>query len=342
LAAVSSIPPEFRILGWEEIIAPQDAVPWLNQGLTIAPGRPIVPCGEPGTLKSWWKQALCVSAAADIDFLGKFPWRKGGARCLYVDYEQGEPESRRRFDLLGKGMGVKGLGARCSFVYQPIESLGLQNKKAFDQLCRLVDGYDLVATDSLIECQPGVDENSPQAADPLRLMARVSEKIGVTFVVADHSTTKPAQGASRGAAQRGHSSKKGASSVLYVFTGTKGEVTVTCERSQNAPVSAWHAPYAWNLMSTLGGGVLPVLVQMPEAVRPSKDIADAVLDCVKANPERSTGWIRKRLHAAEEAVKAQLLSYASAGLVRNLGTDGKSSWIHVGKQYPKRTGPDGS
>jgi hypothetical protein len=260
--ALGRIDHPWRVLGWEQIVAPQDAVPWLNQGLTMAAGRPAALCGEPGSRKSWWAMALLLSAAFDQPFLGRFPWRPGGLRCLYIDYEQGERVSRDRLARLAHGMGIAGLGDRLGYVFQPIEDLGRKNLAgAKRELTALVDGYDLVAIDSLLDCNPNAEENRAEISDPLKLSTKVSESTGCGFLFLDHATSKPAEGATRGSAQRGHSSKKGACSTLFVCSGLQGPVRVTCERSQNAPPDAWHRPYTWDLVSAPGGGLTPAIVE---------------------------------------------------------------------------------
>lgn len=312
---VLDMPERPRVLGWEAIAAELEDVQWVNEGLNLAPGRPFVFCGEAGTKKSWWAQSMLMCAAAGVPVIGKFPWRSGGLRCLFIDYEQGERESRARFQTLAEGMNLTNarLSGRLAYSFQPIDTWNPkrhERKRVVAELIELVNGYDVVVVDSLLDCQPGVDENTSEIAAALKISTRVSEltRPKVLFGFTDHSSGKSSDG-KRGNAQRGHTAKKGASSVLFVATeNPNGSIRVTCERSQNASPSQRPKPFTYDLQPSLRGHAI---VGVPEPEQPdseSKNIVAEVLECVKQNPERSATWITKELKRGKERVLASLQS----------------------------------
>lgn len=307
----------FDVLDWGRIAAPLPELSWISEGLNFTAGRPLVFCGEAGTKKSWWAQALLIHASAGREMLG-FQFR-AGLRCLYIDYEQGERESRTRFQALARGLGVSSV--EVSYVWQPIERWNPTEKdraKVLAEVCALVRGYDIVAVDSLLDCQPGVEENSSEVSMALKLATSASGKEGCGFVFVDHASGKTAS--TRGNAQRGHSSKKGASSVLLVATGSGQEpVVVTCERSQNAPFARWPRPFAYDLRDVSGGVQVvardvPGVPPMVDSGRMSEDRAK-VLDCLAGNPQTSRKSLHELTGIGERRLNALVSSMVAEGVL---------------------------
>ena len=247
-------------------MAPLPPVRWLNETANIAPGRPIVIASVGGGHKSWLAQTAAVDAARGMPWGGRFPWREGGLAVAYVDYEQGELETRRRFQALAQGTGMAlHLGHRLGYDWQPIERWSRKrDPRVLDRINDLVmsEGervIDLVIVDSLLGCNPGVDENSADVSEPLILAAQSSETTGATFLFLDHVSPKGPTAKKTPlellASQRGHSSKLGASGTLFVASPGPVETTalVTCVRSQNAPRRLWPAPFLFELQQPWGG-----------------------------------------------------------------------------------------
>ncbi len=329
--------PEFPVLDWRAIAAVLPDVPWVNQGLQLAPGRPYVFCGEAGSKKSWWGQALLVHAAVDVPLLGKFPFRKGGARCLHIDYEQGEPESRRRYQALAAGLGCGETlfrdPKRLGYVWQPIETFMPESErarvKAFDALCRLVTGYDLVMVDSLIDCQPGVEENASEISLAMKMATRVSTRTGTAFVFIDHASNK-SQDTKRGNAQRGHSSKKGACSVLLVASGDgRSPIKVTCERSQVGSFDARPPDFYYDLHATDKGGILMVTAEPPADATPGmtlKTLADALRRAIDDNPGLSLDELRALMGVRKSDLIPARDMLERENVITNTGTKGRPAW----------------
>jgi RecA-family ATPase len=338
----------FPILGWDQISAPLPDIPWLNAGLNMAPGgRPFVFCGEAGTKKSWFAQTLLVTVAADIPMLGRFAWRRGGARGLFIDYEQGERESRLRFQAIAGGLQLSAskLAGQIAYAWQPIERWNPDEKirkRVVDDVCALVDGFDLAVVDSLLDCQPGAEENTSEISAALKLATSASEKCGCTFVFVDHASGKSS--GERRNAQRGHSSKKGASSVLLVASGLSPDpVTVTCERSQNAPYDLWPASFAYDLKRA-AGGILLEEIALPNAAKPPADVqletmAEAMRSMVEANEGASFDEIRKLMGVRAEDLRAARDKLVRTGRIENRGSGSRPSWyLRTSTEPPAESG----
>ena len=316
---LNGIAPRFHVLGWPQIAAPLPAIHWACEGLNLAPGRPWVFCGEAGANKSWFAQAMLVHACTEVPMLGRFTFRRG-LRCLYVDYEQGERESRLRFQQIVRGMECEDLmHDRIGYVWQPIETWnpkGLGDReRVLDDVCDLARGYDMVVIDSLLDCQPGVDENSTEVTGPMKLATKASERTGAAFGFIDHASGK-AQ-ATRGNAQRGHSAKKGASSVLLVASGSYNEpVTVTCERSQNAPFARWPQPFAYDLQDVSGGVVLTSVPIPSEGSARVSDDWEKIVNALKSCPGSTREELRELTGVAKGRLEALVQSKTKEGVVK--------------------------
>jgi len=267
-----------------------EPIVFASKDLTIAPGRPSVFAGEGGTRKGWFSMAMLLCAAAETKMLGRFGLRR--MRGLYFDYEQTERITRERFQLLAKGQQIDlaSLGQGLGYRWKPVPTWAprtdADGERTRDDLCRHVEGIDIVVVDSVRACSRGVDENSVFASGPLDLATEVSERTGTCFVFLDHAgKPDPAHARSRKHTQRGHSSKLDAGQTLLVFSAVKGEPTlVSCDRAQAVAEAEWPEDFQFTLAAANGG------LQLQEIVTPQK-LKDAVallkgriLEAVRKDP----------------------------------------------------------
>jgi hypothetical protein len=131
-------------------------------------------------MKTWMLSSLALSVAGGTPWLGAFPTQI--RRVLYIDYEQGEYETRRR---------IKGLS-------QPLENFDLWEMPElnltdpdFEVLLKEIivsEGYGLVAIDSMAAGSQGTtSENDARYAAPLRAMKRVAAQTGAGIVILHHA-----------------------------------------------------------------------------------------------------------------------------------------------------------
>ena len=319
--------PEFATVFGAELARVLPPVPWVCQGLTIAPGRPTVICGIGGTGKSWLAQAMMLCGAIDEPLLGRFGL-KPGLRSVYVDYEQGQDMTQDRFQLLAGAMGVRGgLSALCRRIghcWRPVPTWAVapdKRQRTVDALCRYVDGLrlDLMVVDSLRACSPGTEENSSAASSPLDLGTIVSAKTGVTITFLDHAGKPGAGGADRGVHnQRGHSSKTDACQTQLMLFSARGKPTlVSCRRGQRARETDWPEDFAFRLAS-VNGGVALVSADVSECEedrRKKPANADSVYAAVAQSPGRTAQWLSARVELDPKTVRAHLQSLRAEGKV---------------------------
>lgn len=324
--AIVDVPLEFETLFAPELARALPPVPWVCQGLTIAPGRPTIICGIGGVGKSWFAQALMLAGACDVEFLGRFRC-KPGMRSVYVDYEQGQYQTQQRFQLLAGAMGVKSLSAldrRIGYTWRPIPSWNVEpgkRNKACDSLCRYVDKLklDLMIGDSVRACSPGTEENSSAASGPMDLATMVSAKTGVAIAFLDHSGKPGKDGQDRGVHnQRGHSSKTDACQTQLMLFANRGKPTlVSCRRGQLAAQPDWPEDFAFKL-SVVNGGValLPAAVEdcAEEDKRVRKDVTEELVLLLGAKPAHRANWYAERLETDPKTIRARLQSLEAEGI----------------------------
>jgi hypothetical protein len=318
---------EYRTLFAPELARALPPVPWVCQGLTMAPGRPTIVCGIGGVGKSWFAQSLMLAGAVDEPFLGRFVC-KPKLRSVYVDYEQGERITSQRFQLLAGAMGVRSLAAlerRVGYCERPIPSWAVEPKtrqKTVDGLCRYVDALklDLMVVDSVRACSPGTEENSSAASSPMDLATMVSSKTGVCIAFLDHSGKPGKDGQDRGVHnQRGHSSKTDACQTQLMLFASKGKPTlVSCRRGQVAAQPDWPEDFAFRLES-VNGGVLLVQARVEDCFEEDKrkrpDNRLMIQESVGRLPGRSANWLAGKLGFDDKTVRAHLQSMREEGLV---------------------------
>lgn len=351
-----------------QLAEPLGPIPWICQDLTIAPGRPTVFAGEGGTRKGWLAMAIQVCAASGQKLFGRVGF-KPNMRTIYFDYEQGSRMSRQRFQLLAGGLGISlyDLGERLGYRWRPLPTLAptreTDRPKVIDELCKLVDGIDLVVVDSLRACSPGIEENGVFSSLALDIATDASERTGTTFLFLDHAGKPPKDprenGRTRKHSQRGHSSKLDANQTLFVFSSKKGDPTfVTCERSQLVEEDAWPKDFTFNIVSALQGlFLLEIAPVSPSAVpppTPSEDdpeelsveelerICDKFLAIVTEHTGASFDEIKVRMKTRTAHVRAARDMLEREGRIQNLGSRGRPQWAPKQPSKPVPTRPNPS
>jgi hypothetical protein len=280
-----------------DLCEPLPDVPMLSAGLTISPGRPTVLAGEGGTRKGWFAMAIQVCGAAGIKLLDRFDF-KHELRSVYLDYEQTQRPSQRRYQLLSDGYHVDlaSLSKRLGYRWRPIPTLAPKGEaerlRVIDQLSWQVEGIDLAIVDSARACALGTDENAVAASIPFDIATAASEKTGTVFVFLDHAG-KPrddqSSGRTRKHTQRGHSSKLDAGQTLFIFSASKGEPSlVTCERSQLVAEDLWPKDFRFTLQGHNGGLRLHEVLATGAATASSaakfRQVIEQVRKCIRENP----------------------------------------------------------
>jgi hypothetical protein len=213
------------LLSVAELAAPLPPVPWLVEGLGMAPGAVTLIGGYGFSGKTVAMQSLALSVAAGRPVWGVYGCRKGPV--VHLDYEQGRRLTQERYQRLAVGQGIQ-LGdlAPGSLRVACLPRLYLDDDSAEAALEELAAGCALVIDDSFRASFPSADENDSKVRRHLDMLTRVSERTGAMMVVILHAK-KPGKDDVAGAkfSLRGSSAIFDAAQSVYVFNGTKGAPT---------------------------------------------------------------------------------------------------------------------
>lgn len=318
----------------DKLFAALPPVPWLCEGLRIAPGRPSLFAGYGYSGKSLVAQSLALSVAAGRDVLGLFGARRG--RVLHLDYEQGRRLTAERYQRLARAMGIGAAELEGHLRVSVYPQFLLSDPDAEEVLVRETEGHALAIVDSLTCAIPSIDEASREIAAPLYMLGRVSDRTGVTFLVLHHAR-KPSRDAAGGAAMaiRGSSAIFGAVDSAYVFSAPAGgSIDVEHVRSPTSGILV--APFALAIGDVeIDGRARAGLVvrHLDPAQRPSRatptdkfgELKTAILDLVRSSPEplSSANAICARVTGGGKDLKLQAIrELVAAGDLVQPGGDG--------------------
>lgn len=215
----------WNLLGTRALAEPLPPIPWLCEGLGLAPGAVSLVAGYGYSRKTMALQSLALSVATGRDVWGVFRVRQGPA--VHLDYEQGRRLTQERYQRLAIGMGIELAEVDESLLRVAcMPRLYLDTQEAIDSLMPVVDGAALVIVDSLRAAFPHADENSSEVRSYLDALNHVSERTGATIKVIHHARKPQADGNGTAThAIRGSSALFDACQSVFVFAGEKGKPT---------------------------------------------------------------------------------------------------------------------
>lgn len=285
----------------------------------------IVAYGQSG--KTWFGVNALLSVAAGVPWLGRFACKPG--KVLFVDYESGVYESRRRLKANATALGfasVDGVG----LISMP--SVYMNSPKFEAVMLEACAGRDLVLIDSLKAANPGVDENDSNMRTGLDVLRRVGEKTGCAFLVLVHAkkTSASVNAIDPREAGRGSSAIFDAADVvLHVLYRENQPLLVQQTKARlGRPVEAFQV-----VISDVADGVAVVGSDVPTAEAPSdkfEAVCTKVLETVRAWPGESANEIRERLHIRITSVTAALKHLERHGAVKNTGGKKDPAWFPTG------------
>jgi RecA-family ATPase len=215
----------WQLLNITDLSTPLPPIPWLCEGIGLAPGAISLFAGYGYSRKTMALQSAVLSVATGKPLWGVYSTRKG--KTLHLDYEQGERITKERYQRLARGMGFELCDLPTGqLVVANMPRVYLDQDKAVDELMLLCDGVTLVVVDSLRAAFPKADENSSEIRWYLDTLNRVSERTGACLSLIHHAR-KPNNNNVDGAtyAIRGSSALFDACQSVYVFEGAKDTPT---------------------------------------------------------------------------------------------------------------------
>jgi hypothetical protein len=209
--------------GTESIFEPLPPIPFLVEGLRIAPGAVTILAGYGFSGKTIAAQTLAICVASGTCFLG-FKTRKG--RVLHLDYEQGRRVTDERYQRIAKGMGLTEEDLCGNLDRAIFPNIYLDSPDAELILEDTISGYDLVIIDSFRASSPSMKENDSTARIPLDMLNRISDRTGATIVVIHHAKKPSADSPSAAKfSLRGSGAIFDALQTLFCFNAVKGQPT---------------------------------------------------------------------------------------------------------------------
>lgn len=224
--------------GPADIFAEQGPIPWMCEGLKMAPGTgPYMIGGYGFSGKTMAAQDMALSIATGGPIWGKFPCKEG--RALHLDHEQGRYLTRDRYQRLARarGLDVQKLVADDRLRLSVFPSITLDDEEAEEVLTALFAEFDFVLIDSFGSACPSLEESSPQARIPLDLVSRACGEKTTALVL--HHARKPTKDAPAGGkySLRGSGNIFAALGGCFIFHGDSDD--------KNGPINVQHERERW-------------------------------------------------------------------------------------------------
>lgn len=315
-----------QILEPAAIFAPLEAPDYVVDRI-IRRGSLTELVGYGGGFKTWTGLQMVLAVGSGSPWLGRFEVKQG--RALYLDYENGQYEMRRRAHALAKAAGlssVENIGFACM---PPVYMSDMKFGAAVEPLA---DGCSLLVVDTLKAANPGTDENDSNMRLGLDALRRVGEKTGCAFLVLVHSkkTSGSVTTIDPREAGRGSSAIYDAADTVFHATYAKGE-PLRVEQTKarlGRPVD----PFLVSITDTPDGGVLVRATDAPKTGSEAQDVFEnvvcvAVLECLKVNPGASLRLLTEKTNKRHRAVSAALEQLERNGAARNSGTGNAGKWF---------------
>jgi hypothetical protein len=291
--------------GWDKQLEPPV---YLLEGL-IPEAKVVTFYAEGGSVKTWTALALAIAVATGKPWLGQYPVKKG--KALYLDYEDGPYEFRRRVRMLNGGEDAPDLG----YLYSGPQ---IDKPEFWLKLARNVErkGITLVVADSLGASMPGnADENTTGFAEGVKYAGRFTET-GCTVNFVHH--------ANKSGGIRGTSAIRDQSDVVFRFepvseTDDVKRMRMVCDKpgpqKKPAPVNIE--------LSDEGLGTFKDEAQ--EAGRNAvgePDIRRAILLALSSGPIGNLAGFAKSINKRKQTVIDVLEALEGEGEVVNIKSDG--------------------
>jgi hypothetical protein len=284
-----------------------------------------------GSGKSWLGVEMTIAVASGTPWLGRFGTKAG--RCLYLDWENGLYEMRRRFQAVARARDLSFPVSGVALSSMPsvyMTDAGDFGRAVLDASA----GCALVVVDTLKAATPGVDENDSNMRVGLDQLRRVGEQTGCTFVVLVHGKKGgPNAGTDPREQGRGSSAIFDAADSVFHVTYTPNEPLRVSQTK--ARMGRLAEPFQVTISDTDNGGVLvsATAAARPESVAADdfQKLCDSVLEVVRANPGASGRLVRAKTKGARaQATLAALEMLERHGAIRNTGKSNAAKWIAMG------------
>lgn len=320
-------PAVFALLNTAEIfaeLAPPSYV--VDQIVRRASLTEIVAYGSSG--KSWMAIDMLVSVASGTPWLERFECKAG--RAVYLDYENGTYEMRRRIQAVANARRVK--PEHLALASMPAVYMSDSNKFAA-AVKPLAETAAVVIIDTLRAASPTVDENDSRIRIGLDGARRIAEQTGCAFVILIHAKKTSGNLTAIDAREAGRGSSAIFDAADAVFHVTYAQDKPLAVQQTKARLGMGTAPFTVQIEDVAGG----VRVWATEAhADPAADVTarfnrhcDEVLECLRQFPGASKRLLCEKLHKHFRTASAALEMLERHGAATSTGSGQLERWFAV-------------
>lgn len=330
-------PKVWPVMGHDEIFAQLPPINWLCEGLSLAPGAPVVFGGYGFSGKTMAAQAMALAITCGAPIWDGYPTRQG--KVLHVDYEQGSYLTRLRYQRLARGMGLVPDPGLLSLSSLP--PYYLDGEETLAPLMRACEGHSLVIVDSLRASAPTLDENSSEIRVILDDLNRIAEQTGCLGLVIVHSRKPSGDDAREGGgspkfAIRGSSGIFDAAGSLFALGGTGKNGPIKVSHEKNRITGKLCEDFALTISDTQGGGLSVTAGDMPvRASAGTAEIDATVLEFVTKRPGLSGRQITASVTGRNEAIRDAMARLEVSGDIESRPGETKNSRLWFPSQAEK-------
>ena len=315
---------------WEPYVAPEELI----KGV-IARGKVGQIAGFGGSAKTWVAISACIAISLGVPWLDRFPTVQG--KTLYLDWENGSDELRRRCQKILIGMGLS-LDSVPNFDAVAMPPIYMDDPEFEAVIAVAVQDVALCVIDTLKAASPNVEENSSAIRLGIDKLKRVAERTGCSFFLVIHSKKT---GGDKGETDIRESGR--GSSAIYDAADCAMHIQHRFDepalvRSSKARNGRAFDPFTLELKDTPEGGTRLVTENAPTERDARKayvaDREQVIIRTLKETPGASFTAILDALKSAGVGVRPgklpQLLNtLAMNGAIKNRGTDRNQEWEYV-------------
>jgi hypothetical protein len=250
-AVLRAIAGPFVLEGPDSIFAPLATTPPVVEGV-IREGSLTLVSAYGSTVKTFAMLDMCRAVACGGQWLDRFSCRQG--RALFVDYESGSQELRRRLQLLVRGAGLAFPLEGIEFAALPSDYL--DTPRIDRPLEALAEGRALLVVDSLRASAPTVDENDSSVRVVLDRLHRIADRTRCAVVVIVHAKkSSPGSQVDEREMLRGSSAIFDAADGVFTFVRIEGR-GIRVRHVKNRQGGRTIDPFLFRIEDVANGGVV--------------------------------------------------------------------------------------
>ncbi len=305
----------FKTISSEQIFAPLPQLDFIVPRVFRRGGVALV-AGYGASGKSFLCQDFALSAAAGL------PWLHFGApsacRVCYIDLENGEHESRRRFHRLAEGRVPAPEQLMLDLVSMPGPILRDLDDGRFALACCF---YDVIFIDTFLPAVGACEENDSSIRQYIDRVQQIAKTEDCLVVMLCHA--RKGKGAPRERIRGSSAIYDAADSVLFLDGEFERRVVVRHVKSRFSPPAEKFAVY----LEDDGAASRFVPVDATSLPKHAMQCGSAILEFVAEHPRCSKRGVRDGVPGNSSKIDAAINDLLDAGMVVNVGSPTSHQYV---------------